>query len=68
MRRVLRIAVGSLGALVLSSAIAVAQAPAPDAGPTPGHSTPQKGGTKKSGHKKGSKKKGAKKRGTPAPK
>ena len=68
MRKVLRIAVVSLSALVLSSAIAFAQAPAPDAGPTSGHSTPHKGGKKKSGHKKGGKKKGAKKPDTPAPK
>jgi hypothetical protein len=67
MRKLLGIAVFSVSALVLSSAIAFAQAP-PDAGPTSGHSTPHKGGKKKSGQKKGGKKKGTKKPGAPAPK
>jgi hypothetical protein len=65
MPKVLTTVVASLGALVLTSAVALAQTPPPagnDPGhaPTTSHSKPHKSG-KKSGHKKGGKKKSAKK-------
>jgi len=61
----LKVAIGSLGVLVLSSTAAMAQTPPPDAGPgqtpTSTHAKPHKG-NKKSGHKKATtKKKKAKK-------
>jgi hypothetical protein len=65
MPKVLQVAVVSFGALVLSSAIALAQTP-PPSGSDPGQTTTSsrskshKGG-KKSGHRKGGKKKSGKK-------
>ena len=65
MPKVLKVAMVSLGALVISSAVALAQAPTPNTGagqpPTSSHSKPQKKSAKKSGHKKTAKKKTAKK-------
>ncbi|HET9834690.1 MAG TPA: hypothetical protein VFP91_23380 [Vicinamibacterales bacterium] len=65
MRKVLKVAIGSLGVLALTSTVATAQTPPPDAGPgqtpTSTHAKPHKG-SKKSGHKKATtKKKKAKK-------
>ena len=66
MPNVLKVAMGSLAAVVLSSAVALAQTPPPNsgAGQTPtssGQSKPHKRSAKKAGHKKAAKKKTAKK-------
>jgi hypothetical protein len=66
MARVLKLVMASLGAVVLGSAVALAQTPPPNAGagqtPTSSsHSKPHKRSAKKSGHKKSGKKKTAKK-------
>ncbi len=65
MPKILKALVLSLGAVALTSAVALAQTtppPAPDAGQatTPNHST-RKSGSKKTGHHKRGKKKSAKK-------
>jgi hypothetical protein len=63
MLKVLKVAVMSVGALVLSSAVTLAQTPPPSGqtpAPTTSHSK-RKSGTKKAGHKKTAKKKAGKK-------
>ena len=72
MQKLLKIAALSLGSLVLTSSLALAQtAPEPDstAGKTPttSKSTTHKGKGKKAGKKKSGKKKGGKKTATPEP-
>ena len=65
MPKVLKLVVVSLGVLVLSSAVGLAQAPTPPSNPTPAPTTGQakhkSGSKKKGGRKKGGKKNGAKK-------
>jgi hypothetical protein len=65
MPKVLKLVMVSLGAVVLSSAVALAQTPPPNSGgqtPTSSnHSKPHKRSAKKSAHKKSAKKKTAKK-------
>jgi len=65
MPKVLKVAMISLGAIVLSGAVALAQAPTKDTGtgqpPASSHSKPHKRSAKKAAHKKTAKKKTAKK-------